>query len=97
MLHLTSSLSGRGGAAPRRCIILHVHQLNVLLMHCQTQQLCICTVKLSYSLPLCVLTVVDRRGESEESGDDETRRRSINGDVDPNQPTATSKSSHLKH
>lgn len=36
---------------------------------------------------------MDRRGESEESGDDETRRKSINGDVDPNQPTATSRSS----
>lgn len=36
---------------------------------------------------------VDRRGESEESGDDETRRKSINGDVDPNQPTSTSESS----
>lgn len=36
---------------------------------------------------------MDRRGESEESGDDETRRRSINGDVDPNQPTTTSKTS----
>lgn len=33
---------------------------------------------------------VDRRGESEESGDDDTRRKSINGEVDPNQPTATS-------
>lgn len=42
---------------------------------------------------LYVMFVVDRRGESEESGDDETRRRSINGDVDPNQPTSTSKSS----
>lgn len=39
---------------------------------------------------------MDRRGESEESGDDDTRRRSINGDVDPNQPTNTSKSSLLK-
>ncbi|KAK5610358.1 Protein phosphatase 1 regulatory subunit 7 [Crenichthys baileyi] len=34
---------------------------------------------------------VDRRGESEESGDDETRTKSINGDVDPSQPTGTSK------
>lgn len=34
---------------------------------------------------------MDRRGESEESGDDETRRRSINGDVDTNQPVTTSK------
>lgn len=39
------------------------------------------------------MTTVDRRGESEESGDDETRRRSINGDVDPNQPTDTGESS----
>lgn len=39
---------------------------------------------------------MDRRGESEESGDDETRRRSINGDVDPNQPASTSKSSALQ-
>lgn len=41
---------------------------------------------------------VDRRGESEESGDDETRRKSINGEVDPNQPTATSNlmSTHLQ-
>ncbi|CAB1326047.1 unnamed protein product [Coregonus sp. 'balchen'] len=34
---------------------------------------------------------VDRKGESEESGDDETRRKSINGEVDPNQPPATVK------
>uniref|UniRef100_A0A3Q2YYG9 Protein phosphatase 1 regulatory subunit 7 n=1 Tax=Hippocampus comes TaxID=109280 RepID=A0A3Q2YYG9_HIPCM len=34
---------------------------------------------------------VDRRGESEESGDDETRKKSINGDMDPNLPPATSK------
>lgn len=39
------------------------------------------------------MTTVDRRGESEESGDDETRRRSINGDVDPNQPADTGESS----
>lgn len=53
-------------------------------------------VKLSFS-SLCLLTLVDRRGESEESGDDDTRRKSINGDVDPNQPVNTSKSSHLQH
>ncbi|XP_036841668.1 protein phosphatase 1 regulatory subunit 7 isoform X2 [Oncorhynchus mykiss] len=34
---------------------------------------------------------VDRKGESEESGDDETRRKSINGEVDLNQPPATVK------
>lgn len=39
----------------------------------------------------CLSTTVDRRGESEESGDDETRRRSINGDVDPSQPPDTGK------
>lgn len=43
------------------------------------------------------MTTVDRRGESEESGDDETRRRSINGDVDPNQPADTGESSLLRH
>lgn len=35
----------------------------------------------------CVLTAVDRRGESEESGDDETKRKSINGEVDPQRPS----------
>lgn len=39
---------------------------------------------------------MDRRGESEESGDDETRRRSINGDVDPSQPADTGESSLLR-
>lgn len=34
-----------------------------------------------------VLTAVDRRGESEESGDDETKRKSINGEADPQQPS----------
>ncbi|KAF3858246.1 hypothetical protein F7725_011447 [Dissostichus mawsoni] len=34
---------------------------------------------------------VDRKGESEESGDDETKRKSINGNVDPNQPATTGK------
>lgn len=42
-------------------------------------------------------TTVDRRGESEESGDDETRRRSINGDVDPNQPPGSGKLMHPQH
>lgn len=37
--------------------------------------------------------LVDRRGESEESGDDETRRKSVNGEVDPNQPATTGKTS----
>lgn len=36
-------------------------------------------------LKACVLLAVDRRGESEESGDDETKRKSINGEVDPQQ------------
>ncbi|KAG7272484.1 hypothetical protein CRUP_005956 [Coryphaenoides rupestris] len=34
---------------------------------------------------------VDRRGESEESGDDETRRKSINGEQDSSQPSTTIK------
>lgn len=74
-----------------------MHQLNVSLMHNHTTALHLHgEVELLFS-SLCLLTVVDRRGESEESGDDETRRRSINGDVDPNQPTNTSNSSHLQH
>ena len=87
MLHMTfpESSVGGGGAGPSLCITLHVHQLNVI--HNQTTAPCLCGEISS----LCLLTVVDRRGESEESGDDETRRRSINGDVDPNQPATTGK------
>ncbi|KPP58340.1 hypothetical protein Z043_123843 [Scleropages formosus] len=36
-------------------------------------------------LPPFTVTSVDRKGESEESGDDETKRRSLNGEVDPQQ------------
>ncbi len=32
---------------------------------------------------------MDRRGESEESGDDETKRKSLNGEVDPLQAPST--------
>lgn len=32
---------------------------------------------------------VDRRGESEESGDDETKRKSLNGEVDSLQAPST--------
>lgn len=35
------------------------------------------------------LTLVDRRGESEESGDDETKRKSLNGEVDSLQAPST--------
>lgn len=55
-------------------------------------QFCMCEVNLGIRI-LCFPSVVDRRGESEESGDDETRRRSINGDVDPRQPASTGESS----
>lgn len=55
-------------------------------------QSCTCEVNSFIHVP-CFLLVVDRRGESEESGDDDTRRRSINGDVDPGQAAGTGESS----
>lgn len=78
------------------CIILHVHQLKCVT---DTKSGCSSASAWWYEAlsSLCLLTVVDRRGESEESGDDETRRRSINGDVDPNQPPNTSKFAHAQH
>lgn len=84
--HLSHHQCGRGGLGPSRCIIPSVKQWHLIF-----NQSCIWVVQLRIYI-LCFLFVVDRRGESEESGDDETRRRSINGDVDPNQPASTSKS-----
>ena len=85
--HLSHHLCGRGGFGPSRCIIPSVKQWYLIV-----NQFCIGVVQLRIDI-ICFLLLVDRRGESEESGDDETRRRSINGDVDPNQPASTSKSS----
>lgn len=84
--HFSHHLCRRGGFGP-----VPKHPWSIFMFH----QSRVCVARLRIHI-LCFMFVVDRRGESEESGDDETRRRSINGDVDPNQPTSTSKSSALQ-
>lgn len=88
--HFSHHLCWRGGFGPNRCTVPSVKQW-YLIFHQSRIYVAQFRIYILY-----VMFVVDRRGESEESGDDETRRRSINGDMDPNQPTSTSKSSALQ-